>query len=99
MPVGGVRLEDGKCPRAMGRKMRIVEPARGYTGVESYGARTLNQLGLPPFDIFTGRNAQREIGYLLDGNDRESVLGPPREGSSVMKYKQKKRRPRGSHQQ
>ena len=79
VPVGGVRLEDGKCPRD--GQMRIVEPARGYTGVESYGARTLNQLGLPPFDIFTARNAQREIGYLLDG-DRESVLGPLAKGAA-----------------
>ena len=79
VPVGGVRFEDGKCPRD--GQMRIVEPARGYTGVESYGARTLNQLGLPPFDIFTARNAQREIGYLLDG-DRESVLGPLAKGAA-----------------
>jgi molybdopterin/thiamine biosynthesis adenylyltransferase len=77
--VGAVRFEDGKCPRD--GQMRIVEPARGYTGVESYGARTLNHLGLPPFDIFIARNAQREIGYLLDG-DGESVLGPLAKGAA-----------------
>jgi molybdopterin/thiamine biosynthesis adenylyltransferase len=79
VPVGAVRFEDGKCPHD--GQMRIVEPARGYTGVESYGTRTLNQLGLPAFDIFVARNAQREIGYLLDG-DRESVLGPLTKGAA-----------------
>jgi molybdopterin/thiamine biosynthesis adenylyltransferase len=79
VPVGAVRFEDGKCPRD--GQMRVVEPARGYTGVESYGARTLNQLGLPAFDIFVARDAQREIGYLLDG-DRELVLGPLAKGAA-----------------
>jgi molybdopterin/thiamine biosynthesis adenylyltransferase len=79
MAVGAVRFEDGKCPRD--GQMRIVEPARGYTGVESYGARKLNQLGLPAFDIFVARNAHREIGYLLDG-DRESILGPLAKGAA-----------------
>jgi len=79
VPVGAVRFEDGKCPRD--GQMRIVEPVRGYTGVESYGARKLNQLGLPAFDIFITRNAQREIGYLLDG-DRDSVLGPLAKGAA-----------------
>jgi molybdopterin/thiamine biosynthesis adenylyltransferase len=79
VPVGAVRFEDGKCPRD--GQMRVVEPARGYTGVESYGARKLNQLGLPAFDIFVARNAQREIGYLLDG-DKETVLGPLAKGAA-----------------
>jgi molybdopterin/thiamine biosynthesis adenylyltransferase len=76
-PVGAVRYEDGRCPRD--GQMRAVETARGYTGAESYGARALDKLGLPSFDIFLARNAEREIGYLL-GGDREAVLGEMAKG-------------------
>jgi hypothetical protein len=78
-PVGAVRYEDGRCPRD--GQMRVVETARGYTGGESYGARTLDKLGLPGFDIFVARNAEREIGYLL-GGDRAAVLGELAKGAA-----------------
>lgn len=73
VPAGIVRYEEGCCPKD--GQMRIVETAQGYTGAEAYGARRLDQLGLPPFDIFVARSSQREIGYLPYG-DRARVLGP-----------------------
>ncbi len=72
-PVGSVRYEQGRCPKD--GQMRVVETAHGYTDTESYGARTLAQLGLPLFDVFVARGAEREIGYLPYG-DSSRVLGP-----------------------
>jgi len=71
-PVGSVSYEAGRCP-ADGH-MRVVHTLHGYEGRESFGARKLSELGLPPFDIFTARTASREIGYLLAG-DAPAVLG------------------------
>ena len=55
--------------------MRTVVAIHNYSGREPYGARTLDQLGLPLFDIFTARSGEREIGYLIAG-DHEEILGP-----------------------
>ena len=55
--------------------MRTVATLHNYSGSEPYGARTLDQLGLPLFDVFTARSAEGEIGYLIAG-DREEILGP-----------------------
>lgn len=71
-PAGSVRYEVGRCPRD--GQMRVVQAIHAYTGIESYGVRTLRDIGLPPFDVFTARGAERELGYLLDG-DRSAVLG------------------------
>ncbi len=76
-PVGSVSYEAGRCP-ADGH-MRVVHTLHGYEGRESFGARKLSGLGLPPFDIFTARTASREIGYLLAG-DAPAVLGPLAQG-------------------
>jgi hypothetical protein len=54
--------------------MRAVLTTHTYSGVEAYGSRKLDQLGLPLFDIFTARSSSGEISYLLAG-DREQVLG------------------------
>jgi len=71
--VGSVSYEDGRCP-ADGN-MRVVQAIHSYDGSQSFGSRKLTQLGLPRFDIFTARSADREIGYLLNG-DAGLVLGP-----------------------
>jgi len=76
-PVGSVSYEAGRCP-ADGH-MRVVHTLHGYEGRESFGARKLSELGLPPFDIFTARTASREFGYLLAG-DAPAVLGPLAQG-------------------
>ena len=72
-PVSSVSYEDGRCP-ADGN-MRVVQAIHSYDGSQSFGSRKLSQLGLPQFDIFTARSADREIGYLLNG-DAKLVLGP-----------------------
>jgi hypothetical protein len=71
--VGTVPYARGQCP-ACGQ-MRTVLTAHGYTGTESFGDRTLDRLGLPLFDVFTARSAEKEIAYLIAG-DAASVLGP-----------------------
>jgi hypothetical protein len=72
-PVGSIAFEEGKCPKD--GEMRTVATIHNFSGSESYGARTLDHLGLPLFDVFTARSAEREIGYLISG-DREEILGP-----------------------
>jgi adenylyltransferase/sulfurtransferase len=78
-PVGTVPYARGKCP-ACGQ-MRAVITAHSYTGTESFGERTLDQLGLPLFDVFSARSAEREIAYLIAG-DKKQVLGQMAMGAS-----------------
>jgi adenylyltransferase/sulfurtransferase len=77
--VGTVPYARGKCP-ACGQ-MRAVITAHSYSGSESYGERALDQLGLPLFDVFTARSSEREISYLMAGDQRE-VLGQMAMGAS-----------------
>lgn len=72
-PVGSISFAEGKCPKD--GQMRTVGTIHNYSGGESYGKRSLDQLGLPSFDIFTAHSAEHELGYLIAG-DREAVLGP-----------------------
>jgi molybdopterin/thiamine biosynthesis adenylyltransferase len=72
-PVGSIAFEEGRCPKD--GHMRIVETIHNYSGNETYGARTLDQLGLPLFDVFTARSGESERGYLIAG-DGEEILGP-----------------------
>jgi len=71
--VGTVPYARGKCPGC--GQPRTVITAHGYTGQESFGRRALDQLGLPAFDVFTARSAEREMGFLMAG-DAAQVLGP-----------------------
>jgi adenylyltransferase/sulfurtransferase len=70
--VGTVAYAHGRCP-ADGQ-MRAVITMHSYSGTEAYGNRTLDQLGLPLFDVFTARSDEREIAYLIEG-DQKAVLG------------------------
>jgi hypothetical protein len=72
LPVGKVGMEQGKCPRD--GQMRAAITVHSFSGSETFGLRTLDQLGLPIFDIFTARSASSEISYSFLG-DREKVLG------------------------
>ena len=65
-------MRRGKC--AADGQMRAVITAHGYSGEESFGDRTLDQIGLPLFDVFTARSAEREIAYLIAGDEKQ-VLG------------------------
>jgi adenylyltransferase/sulfurtransferase len=76
-PVGSLSFEEGRC--AKDGQMRTVQTVHGYSGAEAYGERTLDKLGLPLFDVFAARSAEREIAYLIAG-DQQEVLGGPAEG-------------------
>lgn len=70
--VGSVRFEEGAC--SCDGKQRVIETMHGFTGSEPWGDRKLSELGLPLLDIYVARSADREIGYLPEG-DRDAVLG------------------------
>jgi molybdopterin/thiamine biosynthesis adenylyltransferase len=72
-PVGSIAFAEGKCVKD--GQMRTVATIHNYSGSEAYGSRSLDQLGLPLFDVFTARSTEHEIGYLITG-DRETILGP-----------------------
>lgn len=46
-----------------------------FTGEEDFGARTVKEAGLPPYDVFTARAGIEEVHYLISG-DAPEVLGP-----------------------
>jgi molybdopterin/thiamine biosynthesis adenylyltransferase len=71
-PVGSIRYERGRCRRD--GQMRVVKTIHGYGGVEGFGQRTLDKLGLPLYDVFTVRTAEKEKAYLMAG-DKSAVLG------------------------
>ncbi len=71
-PVGGIKYQQGRCPRD--GQMRIVKTIHSYSGTENFSSRTLDKLGLPLFDVFSVRSSEAERAYLLAG-DRSSVLG------------------------
>jgi molybdopterin/thiamine biosynthesis adenylyltransferase len=70
--VGKVTYAQGRC--AADGHMRAVITMHSYSGTEPYGDRTLDQLGLPLFDVFSARSDEREIAYLIAG-DQKAVLG------------------------
>lgn len=72
-PAGSVSYGAGPCPNC--GQMRVVHAIHSFDGTEPFGARKLNEIGLPPFDIFTARSLSREVGYMIAG-DREIALGP-----------------------
>lgn len=71
-PVGGVPFERAKCTKD--GQLRTVISVHSYSGAEEFGARPLDTLGLPLFDVFTARSGDREIGYIPYG-DAPQVLG------------------------
>ena len=72
-PIGTISAAEGRC-RTDG-VMREVVTVHNFIGSESFGTRTLTQMGLPPFDLFVARTKDREISLLISG-DRQDVLGP-----------------------
>jgi molybdopterin/thiamine biosynthesis adenylyltransferase len=70
--VGAVAYARGKCPQCGQR--RAVITAHAYSGTEPYGKRTVAEMGLPLFDVFTARSTEREAAYLIAGDGR-AVLG------------------------
>src|SRR5438105_4894110 len=72
VPVGSIKYEQGRCPRD--GQMRAVKTIHSYDGSEDFGNRSLDNLGLPLFDVFTVRTAEKEKAYLMAG-DKSAVLG------------------------
>src|SRR5262249_13855955 len=70
--VGAVPFARGKCP--VDGQMRAVITAHSYSGEEPFGDRRLDTIGLPLYDVFTARSQEREIAYLV-GGDEKQVLG------------------------
>jgi len=70
-PVGSVSAEQGKCPDD--GEMREVKTVHGFSGKESYGAKTLLELGLPLYDVFSARSRNKEIQILIDA-DKKSLF-------------------------
>jgi adenylyltransferase/sulfurtransferase len=75
-PVGSVRYDEGLCPRD-GRP-RAVITMHNYSAEPEHGERKLNTLGLPLFDAFIARAADREIAYVIAG-DEDEVLAAARQ--------------------
>ncbi len=73
VPVGTISAAQGRC--AICETMREVVTAHNFTGDETYGSRTLRELGVPAFDVFSARTVSREVQILIAG-DRDAVLGP-----------------------
>ena len=71
-PVGSIPFADAGCSRD--GHLRSVVSVHRYGGGEEIGERRLSELGVPRFDVFTARAAEREIAYLPYGDARE-VLG------------------------
>jgi molybdopterin/thiamine biosynthesis adenylyltransferase len=72
VPVGSVRYEEGRCVND--GQMRVVKTIHSYSGNESFGARKLDALGLPLYDVFSVRTDEAEKAYLI-GGDKVAVLG------------------------
>jgi hypothetical protein len=69
--VGSLSAEEGKCPND--GAMREVVTAHSFSGRESYGSRTVTDVGLPLHDVFVARSAETEIQILING-DRSEVF-------------------------
>ncbi len=72
VPGGSLSFEQGRCSKD--GHMRAVTIIHGFSGTESYGSRSLDQLGLPLFDVFNARAGEQEISYLIAG-DQDRSLG------------------------
>ena len=72
-PFGSLSEQRASCVRD--RSIRRVVAVHGFDGSQKYGARTLDTLGLPLWDVFTARCGDEETAYLISG-DAGAVLGP-----------------------
>ena len=71
-PAGSIPFEDARCEND--GQLRTVISLHNYTGEKELRGRPLSALGLPLFDAFIARDAEREIAYIPYG-DADEVLG------------------------
>jgi molybdopterin/thiamine biosynthesis adenylyltransferase len=64
--VGSLSSKQGLCPEC--NKMREVITLHNYTGSESYGKKTVRDIGLPDYDVFVARSPSNEIQILIAGD-------------------------------
>jgi adenylyltransferase/sulfurtransferase len=72
VPVGAIPYSEGHCPHC--GAMRVVHTLSGFRGQSELADRTLDQLGLPLFDLVIARSPTAEIAYCIAG-DAPAVLG------------------------
>jgi adenylyltransferase/sulfurtransferase len=70
--LGKSNLKESVCPKC--GKYRNTEMTHTITGRENFLHRTLQETGIPLFDILTARSGMKEIFFELTG-DKEKVLG------------------------
>lgn len=76
--VGALSSAAARCPHD--GEQCVVQTVHNYRGVETWGNRPLNRLGLPLFDMFVARSAAEEKAILIEGDGVE-VLGPLAQGA------------------
>ena len=69
--VGKVTEADSICPTC--KKPRFPILTHRFDGSEEYKNKTLNELGIPFFDVIIGHCGEQRKHYLLDG-DRDFIL-------------------------
>ncbi len=72
--LGRVKAEKANCPHCPGVRREVVTFYK-IRGNENFLDRTLEQIGVPPFDILIARTPDRAIGLELS-TDAQQVLGP-----------------------
>ncbi len=72
-PMGSVPFEQAKCKND--GQVRAAILLHSYSSEPELSGKPLSKLGLPLFDVFSARSAEREIAYIPYG-DAERVLGP-----------------------
>ena len=71
--LGRVTEQEARCPKC--NQVRELDLMHTIEGTEAFLDMTLFEIGIPLFDIITGRNGMEEIFIELSG-DRLEVLGP-----------------------
>jgi hypothetical protein len=72
--LGKVTADKANCPHCPGTRREVVTFYK-VRGEESFLDRTLEQLGIPPFDIILARGRERTLGLEI-ASDAAEVLGP-----------------------
>lgn len=70
--LGEISEQDAKCPKC--GEERHANLTHSLEGNDRYNNRTLSEMGVPPFDIVTGRAGFEMVHYELTG-DREGMVG------------------------
>lgn len=64
--VGTLSSKKGICPKD--GKMKEVVTIHNYTGKEPFGEKTINEIGLPDYDIFIARSQNHQLQLLIEGD-------------------------------